>query len=128
MKELSEDGLEFVDGVPVEMYEMKFSGSILLTPEEAADISAGDFVSLLVTAQAQPPVFKEVKKAKAASYMKRVNSLKLNTMVCLSSDKAKFMYDSLGQHVEGVNEGIIEVKHKPKEEEKELGFDPEELF
>lgn len=128
MKELNEDGKEYVDGRPVEMYEMKFSGSVLLTPDEAASISAGDIVSLLVTAQAQPPVFREVKKGKSPNYIKRVNSLKLQDLTPLSQDKAKFMYDSIGDHVEGVNDGVVDVSYKPKEEEKDLGFNPEELF
>lgn len=128
MKELSEDGKEFVDGRPVEMYEMKFTGSVLLTPEEAASISAGDMVSLLVTAQAQPPVFKEAKRAKSIPYIKRVNSLKLQDLTCLSPDKAKFMYDSLGEHIEGVNDGVVDVSYNKEKQEEELGFDPKELF
>lgn len=128
MKELDEAGLEYVDGRPVEMYEMKFSGSVLLTPDEAADISAGDIVTLLVTAQAQPPVFKEAKRTKSIPYIKRVNSLKLQDMTCLSPDKAKFMYDSIGEHVEGVNDGVVNVKYNKPKQEEELGFNPEELF
>lgn len=123
MKELNEDGFEVIDGKPVRLYEIRFTGSLMLTPEEAADISSGDQVSAFVTGRVQPPKFSQV--AKTGEY-KRQNTIKLEALIPVSQDQASYVCDSLGVSVNGVNDGIIETIYVLPEEEQDLGFDPEE--
>ncbi len=129
MKELSEDGFETVDGKKIQLYEIKFNGSILLTPDEAASISTGDLVSFMVTARNGPPKFDQHKKKDDyKGCYKRINTFKLEGLVALDPDRAKQVYDTLGEHVEGVNEGLVETSFVLPEEEQELGFDPQEAM
>ena len=128
MKELDESGVEYVDGRPVDLYEMKFSGSIFLDAAEAAQISAGDLVSFIVVARATTPSFKEVKKAKTPTKLKRVNACKLEELHPITPDRAKFLYDAFQIKVEGVNDGIVNTGYVPSSSEQVLGFDPQEAM
>ena len=123
MKELNEEGRETVDGHVVELYEMRFTGGIVLEPEEGASISSGDLITCMVTARVGPPKMANV--AKTGEY-KRINTSKLESLVVLDADVAKKFYDDIGEEVFGVNEGMVEISYvKPQVEQKEeLGFDP----
>lgn len=123
MKELNEDGFEVIDGKPVRLYEIRFTGSLILTPEEAAGISSGDQVSAFVTGRVQPPKFSQV--VKTGEY-KRQNTIKLEALIPISQDQAKYVCDSLGINVNGVNDGIVETIYIVPEEEQDLGFNPKE--
>lgn len=125
MKELNEDGFEIIDGKPVRLYEIRFAGSILLTPEEAANISSGDQVAAFVSGRVQPPKFSQV--AKTLEY-KRQNTIKLESVIPIDPDQAAHVCDTLGVKVNGVNDGIIDTIYVLPEEEKELGFDPQEAL
>ena len=59
---------------------------------------------------------------------KRINTFKLEGLVALDPDRAKQVYDTLGEHIEGVNEGLVETSFVLPEEEQELGFDPQEAI
>ena len=123
MKELNEDGKELIDGKPVEEYEVRFTGSYILGADEGAGISAGDTVTFMITAVAQPPKFSENIKS---GIWKRINSCKIRNLTPLDPDKAKQVYDALDVDVEGVNEGIVHIRYVAPVEEQELGFNPED--
>ena len=125
MKELNEDGFEIIDGKPVRLYEIRFSGSIILTPEEAANISSGDQVAAFVSGRVQPPKFSQV--AKTLEY-KRQNTIKLESVIPIDPDQAAHVCDTLDIKVNGVNDGIVDSIYVVPEEEKELGFDPQEAL
>ena len=91
MKELNEDGFEIIDGKPVRLYEIRFSGSIILTPEEAANISSGDQVAAVVSGRVQPPKFSQV--AKTLEY-KRQNTIKLESVIPIDPDQAAHVCDT----------------------------------
>jgi hypothetical protein len=111
------DGREFFDGEPVEVYEGRFSGQFLIDEDHGATMSHGDLVTFIVTARVDMPKFVHVKKDNA---LKRANSMKVQSVVPMDSDKAKFLYDSIGESVEGINEGIIEI---PSMEVSEISLD-----
>jgi hypothetical protein len=123
MKELNEDGFEIIDGKPVRLYEIRFTGSILLTPDEAASIGSGDQVAAFVSGRVQPPKFSQV--TKTGEY-KRQNVIKLESLIPIDPDQAAFVCDTLNVKVNGVNDGIVETIYIAPEEEQDLGFNPEE--
>ncbi len=125
MKELNEDGFEVIDGKPVKLYEIRFTGSLTLTPEEAASIGSGDLVSAFVSGRVQPPKFSQV--AKTGEY-KRQNTIKLESLIPIDGDHAAHVCDTLGITVNGVNDGIVETTYVLPEEEQELGFNPQEAL
>ena len=125
MKELNEDGFEVVDGRTVRVYEIKFTGSILLEPEDAASIASGDMLTCFVSGRVQPPKFSIVTKT---GEMKRQNVIKLEAVLPVDPDAASHALDTLGYKVEGVNDGIIDVPIILSEEEKDLGFNPQDIF
>ena len=128
MKELNENGFEMVDGKKIQLYEIKFTGSMLLSPEDAASISTGDLVTFMVTARNGPPKFDQHKKKDDyKGCYKRINTFKLEGLVPLDNDEAKQIYDNLGEHIEGVNEGLVYVSFL-EDEDDELGFDPQEAI
>lgn len=100
------DGREFFDGEPVDVYEGRFTGGFLIDEESGATMSNGDLVTFIVTARVDMPKFGYVKKS---GDLKRSNTMKVEAVVPVDSDKAKYMYDSIEVDVEGVNAGIIEV-------------------
>ena len=99
------DGKEFFDGEIVDVYEGKFAGNFVMEDVQGAPLSHDDLVTFMVTARVESPKFTRVKKS---GVLKRSNAMKIEAVVPLTSDKARFMYDSLGVDVFGVNEGIIE--------------------
>ena len=104
MKELR-DGREFFDGDPVDFYEGRFTGPFAIDEANGASLSNGDLVTFLVTARVDTPKFSYVKKT---GDLKRSNAMKVHYAKPVSADKARFLYDSLGDQVEGVNTGIVE--------------------
>lgn len=125
MKELNEEGFEVVDGRTVRVYEIKFSGSIILEPEDAASIASGDSVTCLVTGRVQPPKFSTVPKT---GEMKRQNVIKLEALLPVEQEVAAFALDTMGVKVNGINDGIIDVPFVLSEKESELGFNPEDIL
>jgi hypothetical protein len=107
------DGREFFDGEPVDIYEGRFVGPFIMDEVNGATISNGDLVTFIVTARVDTPKFAYVKKS---GDLKRANSMKVTSVTPIDGDKAKFLYDSLGEDVEGINEGIIEVASVDVEE------------
>ena len=105
MKELR-DGHEFFDGELVEIYEGRFSGPFLMDEVDGASMSNGDLVTFVITARVDTPKFTYVKKT---GDLKRSNVMKVQAVTPVDSDKARFLYDSLGQNVSGINDGIIEI-------------------
>ena len=100
------DGREFFDGEPVAIYEGRFSGPFIIDEDRGATMSNGDLVTFIVTARVDMPKFGHIKKT---GDLKRSNTMKVEAVVSMDGDKAKFLYDSIGQMVEGVNDGIIEI-------------------
>lgn len=125
MKELNEEGFEVVDGRTVRVYEIKFTGSIILEPEDAATIGSGDMITCFVSGRVQPPKFSIVAKT---GEMKRQNVIKLEALIPIDNDVATFALDTIGVKINGVNDGIIDVPMFIPPEESELGFNPEDIF
>lgn len=103
MKEIKEDGREYVDGTPVEFYEGKFVGIFPMSEDIAVPICEGDIFTFMVTVTTDVPKFSRVRKT---GELKRVNNFRVEEAVFLDRDKAAAMYDSLGLTVFGVNEGF----------------------
>jgi hypothetical protein len=126
-KQVSE-GLEFFDGRPVEKYRGKFSAPFDLDPETGLGIDSGSQVTFIVTARCQTPRFKDAPKS---GELIRENTFKVEAVVPVSSDEAKFLLDNMGELVEGVNEGLIEsqivLDFYPKGADSSLQ-DPSDLF
>ena len=99
------DGAEYFDGEQVDLYEARFAGAFFLDAPNGAAMSNNDLVTFLVTARVDTPKFSHVKKT---GDLKRSNSMKVEKVVPLDSEKAAFMYDNVSIKVAGVNEGIIE--------------------
>lgn len=104
MKELR-DGHEFFDGELVEIYEGRFAGPFIMDEISGASMSNGDLVTFIITARVDTPKFTYVKKT---GDLKRSNVMKVQAVTPVDSDKARFLYDSLGENVSGINDGIIE--------------------
>lgn len=104
MKELK-DGREYFDGDPVDLYEGRFTGPFVIDEANGASLSNGDLVTFIVTARVETPKFSYAKKT---GNLKRSNAMKVQYVKPISADKARFMYDSLGEEVDGINDGIIE--------------------
>jgi hypothetical protein len=100
------DGREFFDGEPVDIYEGRFVGPFIMDENSGATMSNGDLVTFIVTARVDTPKFAYVKKS---NDLKRSNSMKVTSVVAIDGDKAKYLYDSIGENVDGINEGIIEI-------------------
>lgn len=104
MKKL-EDGVEFFDGKPVEIYEGRFSGGFQISEFDGPDISYGDQVTFLVTARVQTPKFSTERRT---GQLKRLNTMKVEDVQPLSRDRAKYLLDQMGASVVGVNDGVLE--------------------
>lgn len=125
MKELNEEGFEVVDGRTVRVYEIRFTGSIILEPEDAASIGSGDILTCFVSGRVQPPKFSIVAKT---GEMKRQNVIKLEAVLPIDQDAASHALDVIGFKVNGINDGIIDVPMILPPEEEELGFNPEDIL
>ena len=121
MKALNEDGLEHIDGRPVEDYEAKIVNAFAMETEDAVGISDGDLITFMVTVRAETPKFISNKKS---GRIKRQNQFRVQDVVTMDPDKAKVLYDNLEMKVYGINDGLVEVSYIVKDEEKELGFNP----
>lgn len=98
------DGREYFDGDPIDFYEGRFSGPFEIESEYGAAMSNGDLVTFIVTARVDNPKFAHVKKLG----LKRSNTMKVISVVPMDADRARYLYDSAGIDVDGVNAGIIE--------------------
>lgn len=99
------DNQEFFDGRPVEKYRGKFSAPFDLNEEAGLGIDSGSQVTFIVTARCQTPRFKDAPKS---GELIRENTFKVEAVVPIASDEAKFLLDNMGELVEGVNDGLIE--------------------
>lgn len=123
MKELK-DGREFFDGDPVDLYEGRFTGPFIIDEANGASLSNGDLVTFIVTARVETPKFSYARKT---GNLKRSNAMKVQHVKPISADKARYMYDSLGEEVDGVNDGIIEAAPRISDEASATTSDPTPL-
>mgnify|MGYP003495303816 CR=1 FL=1 len=119
MKTLNEDGLEYIDGRPVELYEIKFVNAYPMEQIDAAGISDGDEITFLVTARVETPKFISQKKS---GQIRRQNAARITDINFLDPDKARAMYDS----IEAQPSLVSPVTITKIVEEKHLGLDPAE--
>lgn len=120
MKTLNEDGLEYIDGRPVELYEVKFVNAYPMEQLDAAGISDGDEVIFLITARVETPKFTSNKKS---GQIRRQNTARITDINYLDPDKAKAMYDAIeSQPMTTASPVTVSKILDPKH----LGFDPEE--
>ena len=96
MKKLSDDGREYFDGQPVEIFEGRFSGSFDMVEEVAAPISMDDQVTFLVSARCSAPKFTYLKDGT----IKRTNTLKVELANVLSRHEAMYLLDNMPQEPE----------------------------
>jgi hypothetical protein len=108
------DGVEFLDGEPVEIYEGRFTGSFDIG-DDGISISTDDLVCYLVTARVSAPKFSFIRKS---GKLKRTNSHTIESAIKLTPEKAMYLLDSIGAKVNGVNDGLVEfaVTEEEKEE------------
>lgn len=100
------DGLEYFDGEAVNAYELKLTGAYPMDAIDAAALSNGDTLTLLVTVRLQDPKFSRTRK----HGLKRTNTAKVEDLVSLDKNEAKFLYDSIGRSVDGIN---VELQYEP---------------
>lgn len=105
MAKVLRDGSEYFDGELVDLYEGRFSGAFLIDPANGAAFSNGDLVTFMVTARVDTPKFSHVKKT---DDLKRSNAMKIEAVVPLDPEKARWMYDSLAVEISGVNDALPE--------------------
>lgn len=104
MKELNEDGMETQDGEVVRLYDGTFKGTWVEEFEEAVTRSSGDVGVALVTYRIDTPKFAHIKKT---GELKRTNSFMVEDVRHIDRDKAAMLFDSLGQKVNGINDGLV---------------------
>jgi hypothetical protein len=113
MAKILRDGAEYFDGEQVDLYEGRFTGNFFVEPASGAAMSNDDLVTFIVTARVSTPKFSHVKKT---GDLKRSNSMRIEKVVPIDSEKAAWMYDQINVKVDGVNEGaIIETPVEPVE-------------
>ena len=105
-KELIE-GQEYFDGEPVSLYEMRVVGSALMDEVDAAPLSTGDQITLLLTVRLSDPKFSHIRKT---GEFTRTISAKIESLVPLDNEQAKYLYDLLKVDVEGVNSFFVDVE------------------
>jgi hypothetical protein len=120
-KQLSEDGVEYVHGRAIEIYEGKIAGAFPMEVEDAISLADGDPITLLVTVRTGVPKFFDIKKS---GQLKCQNQFHVEEIQVLDPDKAKKMYDSLDTYVPGVSNPVTVTTLEPKDI---FGFDPESL-
>jgi len=92
MKQLNEEGLELIDGRPIEIYEGKIVNAFEMEQEDAVGLSDGDLITIVATVRVETPKFISIKKS---GQMKRQNQMRLIEQFVLDSDKAKVLLDNL---------------------------------
>lgn len=102
------DGREYFDGEVVGIHEARFSGNFILPEAEGAPMSNDDLVTFIVTARVETPKFTHSKKKGEQGVLKRSNTLRVETVVSVDPEKARFMYDNLGVEVVGLNDELPE--------------------
>jgi hypothetical protein len=105
MSKVLKDGSEYFDGELVDLYEGRFAGAFLIDPVNGAAFSNGDLVTFMVTARVDTPKFSHVKKS---GDLKRSNAMKIEAVVPLDPEKARWMYDNLSVEIVGVNDATPE--------------------
>jgi len=121
MKNLTEDGIETVDGRPVEVYEAKIINAFEMECDDAIGISDGDLMTFIVTVRAETPKFISVKKS---GILKRQNQFRVQEVKVMDSDVAKLVYDTAEIAVSGVNADLVKVSQINTNAQ--LGFNPED--
>jgi hypothetical protein len=113
------DGREFFDGQPVELYEGRFTGQFYMSEVTGAALANDDLVTFIVTARVEAPKFSYVKKT---GDLKRSNTMRVQSVIPIDYNEAKFMLDNMNALVAGVNDGLIEsvVEENISEETTEL--------
>lgn len=120
-KNLSEDGVEYVHGRAVEIYEGKIVGAFPMDSEDAVALADGDAITIIMTVRTSVPKFFDIKKS---GQLKCQNQFKVEEVRVMDPDQAKQMYDQLGQFVVDVSNPLSVTKIKASDE---LGFDAESL-
>lgn len=115
MKSLGEDGLERIDGRPVELYDGKFVNAFLMEQLEAVGISDGDLLVFTVIARAETPKFVSNKKS---GQIKRVNQFRIEEVQTMTPEKAAMLKGL------AVEENPVTVSKIVQEVN--LGFNPED--
>lgn len=118
MKELDEHGRELFDGKPVTAYGFKFTGEVVLGPEEGAAIASGDRVTFIVTADAKSFTVKEFKDSEE---VKRINTFKLDNVVPVDYDRARKLYEAIGQELLDVDEETFSTHKLQQDFEEQQG-------
>lgn len=85
-KHLGEDGIEYVDGRPVELYEAKIINAVPMNPEDAVGLSDGDEIVLQVVVRVETPKFVSNKKS---GQLKRQNQFRIHEIIVMDTDEAK---------------------------------------
>lgn len=96
-KTLSEDGIEYVDGEAVMLYDARFSNTFMMENEDAAPVASGDLVTFMITARAADPTFKHLKTGE----LKRLNPFKIEEAYCFGvdgEDVLQVLLDALQKH------------------------------
>lgn len=119
-KQLGEDGVEYVHGRAVEIYEGKIVGAFPMESEDAVSLADGDAITIIMTVRTSVPKFFDIKKS---GQLKCQNQFKVEDVMIMDPDKAKEMYDSLGKFVIDISNPTTTTKVSKDE----LGFDPESL-
>lgn len=119
-KQLSEDGVEYVHGRAVEVYEGKIVGAFPMEPDEAVALADGDAITIIMTVRTSIPKFFDIKKS---GQLKCQNQFKVEDIMIMDPDKAKQMYDQLNKFVVDVSNPTSVTKISKNE----LGFDPESI-
>lgn len=110
MSKVLNNGQEIFDGQVVGQYEGRIVGPFLMEPEDGVALANGDQITLLVTVRVEAPKFSNNKKT---GVLKRSNNMRVEAAVPLDRERARFLLDSMGVAVEGVNEGFDEEPEEP---------------
>jgi len=114
MSKVLNNGQEVFDGQVVGQYEGRIVGPFLMEEEDGVALANGDQITLLVTVRVEAPKFSNNKKT---GVLKRSNNMRVEAAVPLDRERARFLLDSMGVAVEGVNEGFDEEPEGPVDAE-----------
>lgn len=104
------DGQEYQDGIPVDRYKGRYSGTWETDPSDGAPLSTGELVAHVVISRVSSPKFDTDKKS---NELVRSNTYKIEEVIQLSIDRARYLLDSLDVKVNGINDGLVEVSTIP---------------
>ena len=118
-KTLDENGIEYLHGRAVEVYEGKIIGAFEMETEDAVSLTDGDAVTFILTVRTGIPKFSNIRKS---GQLKCQNQFAVEAVKVVDPNKAKFMYDQLDEFVPGISNPVT-----VKKIEDTLGFNPESL-